>query len=41
MNGYIIRFDGWYDALTDGNKIGDANDTYLMTANKTFYAHYR
>ena len=41
MNGYIIKFDGWYDALTGGNRIGDANDSYLLTADKTFYARYR
>lgn len=33
-------FDGWYDAETGGNKIGDASASYTPTSNITLYAHY-
>ena len=33
-------FDGWYDAATDGTKIGDADQTYTPESNITLYAHY-
>ena len=37
--GYI--FNGWYDAATDGNKIGDAGDKYIPEANTTLHAGWR
>ena len=33
-------FQGWYDAATGDNKIGDAGDSYTPTANTTLYAHW-
>jgi len=37
--GYI--FNGWYDATTGGNKIGNAGDKYIPEANTTLYAQWR
>ena len=31
---------GWFDAETGGNKIGDAGDTYIPTANITLHAQW-
>ena len=36
--GYTLK--GWYDAATNGNKIGDASGSYTPTANKTLYAQW-
>ena len=33
-------FSGWYDAATDGTKIGNGGASYTPTANKTLYAHW-
>ena len=33
-------FQGWYDASTGGNKIGDAGSTYQPTSAKTLYARF-
>ena len=33
-------FNGWFDAETEGNHVGDAEDTYEPTANVTLYAQY-
>lgn len=33
-------FQGWYDAASGGNKIGDAGANYLPTKNITIYAHW-
>ncbi|MGM9810275.1 MAG: InlB B-repeat-containing protein, partial [Paludibacteraceae bacterium] len=38
QDGYT--FKGWYDAATDGNRIGGAGDTYTPTANITLYAQW-
>lgn len=35
-----FTFKGWYDAATDGNKIGDASDSYSPTDNITLYAQF-
>lgn len=37
--GYI--FNGWYDATTGGNKIGNAGDKYIPEANITLHAQWR
>lgn len=37
-NGYT--FLGWYDAATNGSKIGNGGAAYTPTANKTLYAHW-
>lgn len=37
--GYI--FNGWYDAATGGNKIGDAGDKYIPEADTRLYAQWR
>jgi len=34
-------FLGWYDAVTDGTKVGDAGEEYHPTANITLYAQYK
>ncbi|MBR6792794.1 MAG: InlB B-repeat-containing protein [Clostridia bacterium] len=34
-------FVGWYDAATDGNKIGDAGATYNPSGEITLYAHWQ
>ena len=36
--GYTIN--GWYDAASGGNKIGNANADYTPTGAKTLYAHW-
>ena len=36
--GYAM--EGWYDAATNGTKVGNAGGTYTPTANKTLYAHW-
>ena len=33
-------FDGWYDAASGGNKIGNAGGSYSANANATLYAHW-
>ena len=33
-------FDGWYDASTGGNKIGNSGASYQPTSNKTLYARF-
>ena len=33
-------FNGWYDAATGGNKIGDAGASYTPSANKELFAHW-
>lgn len=33
-------FNGWYDAASDGTKVGNAGETYNPTANITLYAQY-
>ncbi len=33
-------FNGWYDALTGGNKVGDAGANYSPTATRTLYARW-
>ena len=33
-------FAGWYDAASGGNKVGDAGASYIITADKTLYAHW-
>ena len=35
-----LNFKGWYDAATDGNKIGDAGIIYTPTADVTLYAQW-
>ena len=37
--GYI--FDGWYDSINGGNKIGEAGENYIPTMNETLYAQWR
>ena len=37
--GYI--FNGWYDAKTGGNKIGNAGDKYIPEANTELHAQWR
>ncbi len=37
-SGYTL--EGWYDAATGGNKIGNAGATYIPTVAKTLYAHW-
>lgn len=34
------RFDGWYDAQSGGNKIGNAGDTYTPKTSINLYAHW-
>ena len=34
------EFSGWYDAAEGGNKIGDANTSYIPSANTTLYAQW-
>ena len=34
-------FNGWYDAATGGNKVGDAGALYTPTANITLYAQWQ
>lgn len=34
-------FNGWFDAATDGNKIGDAGTSYRPSADITLYAQWR
>ena len=34
------KFNGWYDALTGGNKIGGAGESYRPSANITLYAQW-
>ncbi len=34
------NFTGWYDAATEGNKIGDAGDTYTPTADIELFAQW-
>ena len=34
------RFDGWYDASSGGDKIGNAGASYAPTATITLYAHW-
>ena len=36
----IMNFKGWYDAATEGNKIGDAGEEYTPTADVTIYAQW-
>jgi len=36
--GYV--FNGWYDAATGGNKVGDAGATYTPTSDKMLYARW-
>ena len=33
-------FDGWYDAATGGSRIGGAGDSYVVSEDKTLYAHW-
>lgn len=33
-------FNGWYDAASEGTKVGDAGETYYPTADITLYAQY-
>ena len=33
-------FAGWYDAASGGTKVGDAGASYIITADKTLYAHW-
>ena len=33
-------FDGWYDAATGGNKVGDGGASYIPTKAITLYAHW-
>lgn len=33
-----FTFEGWYDAASEGNKIGDAGDTYTPTSNIKLFA---
>ena len=33
-------FNGWYDAASGGNKIGNGGASYTPTGNKTLYAHW-
>jgi uncharacterized repeat protein (TIGR02543 family) len=33
-------FNGWYDSLSDGTKIGNAGDSYTPTSNITLYGQY-
>lgn len=33
-------FNGWYDAASGGNKIGNAGASYTPSGNKTLYAHW-
>lgn len=35
-----MNFKGWYDAATEGNKIGDAGEEYTPTADVTIYAQW-
>ena len=37
-HGYV--FDGWYDAATGGSRIGGAGDSYVVSEDKTLYAHW-
>ena len=37
--GYI--FDGWYDSINGGNKIGEAGENYTPIMNETLYAKWR
>ena len=34
------RFIGWYDSVSDGNKIGDANSEYIPNKDITLYAQW-
>lgn len=34
------QFSGWYDAAENGNKIGNAGDAYIPSANITIYAQW-
>ena len=36
----IYTFTGWYDAQTNGNRIGAGGEYYYPTQNKTLYAHW-
>ena len=36
--GYV--FAGWYDAANGGNKIGNDDSSYIITGDKTIYAHW-
>lgn len=41
IGGISREFDGWYDSANDGTKVGNAGETYNISANTTLYAHWK
>ena len=35
-----FHFDGWYDSVTGGNRLGGSGDDFTPTASGTIYAHW-